>query len=137
MGIWGRIKTRNAIRDYATQLPPILKKKYGKHKHYNAKQVRGAVKEAGLNQSCLDYANAMYCTAEVYEELVKQDSVAGDYDTLRSEIADCCFDGNDTFTCHDLFDAATKNGALYGGVDVVDSDDADLCDTDCDVDDMD
>lgn len=96
-----------AIKSYVKVLPPILKKKYGKHKRYTERQVRKAVMETGLNQKYMDFALAMYISRQEFENLKKEREVSCDYDEARQEIAEDFFGGSIDFTIHDALDGSS------------------------------
>ena len=132
MGLINRIKKHYAVKSYVLKLPGILKKNYGKHKKYNESQVRKAIQKANLNCDYIAYAMAMYISKNEFESLLKKNTLNGDYDVLRHEVADSFFDGKANFTIHDVLDASTQGDGMSGGLDGFDGGSMDASDGDSD-----
>lgn len=113
MKLLNRIKKYFAIKSYSKKLPPILKKRYGKHKHYSKPQIKSSIEYCGLSEDYTDYAYAMHMSRKKYNEMREIKNDSDDFDLLRKEIADSCFDGNSNFTIHDALDFAAKSGSIF------------------------
>jgi len=132
MRIFERFRKRRAIRSYLTVLPPLLKKRFGKHKHYTEGQVLRTLNEAGLNQKYTDYALAMYVSHHEFESLMRENKLPCEYKEIRQEIADHFLKGDTSFNTHDVFDFAESPCDLstYGthlNEDIIDLDHIDSC----------
>jgi hypothetical protein len=100
------IKKRTTLKSYARLLPLFLKQKYGKHKRYSEEEIRTSIRQAGFDNSFIEYAYAMFMSRTEFEGLKHKDKDLEDYDTLRKEIAKSFFSGNTSFTIHDVLESA-------------------------------
>lgn len=100
------IKKRTILRSYARQLPLFLKKSYGKHKRYSGEEIRASIQEAGLDNSFIEYAYAMFMSRSEFGNLKDKNQDLADYDMLRKEIAKSFFSGDASFTIHDVLGSA-------------------------------
>lgn len=93
---------KRAIKSYMSALPWMLRKKYGKRKHYTADQVVETASELQLDQRWLEYAIATFCTRKEFEQSKVESGVETNYLSLREEIADRYFRGETRFTIHNV-----------------------------------
>jgi hypothetical protein len=128
MGIIERFKKRRALKAYVKVLPPLLKKRYGRHKKYTKGQIQRTVEASGLNEKYLYYAWAMYASRDNFEKLSESMNLPGDYDKLRQEIADSHFEGDVGFTIHDALESAETSTGIFGGDRVFDGSGTDVDD---------
>ncbi len=100
------IKKRTTLKSYARQLPLYLKKNYGKHKRYSEEEIRSSIQLAGFDNSFIQYAYAMFMSPAEFRRLKQKNQDLEDYDTLRKIIARSFFNGNTSFTIHDVLESA-------------------------------
>ena len=100
------LKKRAILKSYARQLPLSLKKRFGKHKRYSAEQIRASIQKDGFDNSCIEYAYAMFMSRTDFLGLKHKNKDLEDYNTLRKKIAKSFFGGNTSFTIHDVLQTA-------------------------------
>ena len=98
---FSNLKRRRAIKRYAKKLGPVLKKRYGKSKHYTSGQIRTAVTKRRLSHNHICYAYAMYMDKPSFTKLHEELGKECDYDSMRNEIGTLCFSGDSNFTSSD------------------------------------
>jgi hypothetical protein len=100
------LKKRAILKSYARQLPLSLKKRFGKHKRYSVEQIRASIQKDGFDNSCIEYAYAMFMSRTDFLGLKHKNKDFEDYNTLRKKIAKSFFGGNTSFTIHDVLQTA-------------------------------
>lgn len=81
------IQKRLAIRSYAKQLGPALRKLYGRQKTYTPAQVKQTIGSCGLSADYACYAFAMYCHRDNFDQYHRDTGENCDFDAMRTEIA--------------------------------------------------
>lgn len=114
MKILEHFKKQRALKTYVKVLPPLLKKRYGKHKRYTEGQVRKTAEAAGLNNKYIDFAYAMYMSRREFETFTSDQGLSCSYEECRKTIADDYFHGNASFTIHDALDSANTSSGFFG-----------------------
>lgn len=98
---FSNLKRRRAIKRYAKKLGPVLKKRYGKSKHYTQGQIQTAVTKRRLSHNHISYAYAMYMDKPSFNKLHEELGKECDYDSMRNDIGNLCFSGDSNFTSSD------------------------------------
>lgn len=95
-------KRRRAIKKYAKKLGPVLKKRYGKSKHYTPGQIKTATTKARLSHDHICYAYAMYMDKANFDTLHEELGKECNYNDMRNEIGTLCFSGDSNFSSSDV-----------------------------------
>ena len=74
---------RCSIKNYVRVLSRLLKKRYGKHKRYSAKQIKEASEAAGLDPRFLKYAYVIYMSRQDFDAMIKEQDYSWDYYEMR------------------------------------------------------
>ena len=90
---------RKAIKSYISKLPACLKKDYGSSKSYTIGQVRSSIERHGLNRTYAVYAYAIFMQEDDFLALDGDSGLS--YETVRQEVADSYFHGNNDFSVSD------------------------------------
>ncbi len=96
------IKERFVVRSYVRVLPIVLKKIYGKHKHYSEIEVRDAISSANLNDNYIDYAFAIFLSKKNFKIIRSKDNSLRKCNDLRKILAKRFFKGDMKFSIHDI-----------------------------------
>ena len=80
---------------------------YGIGETYTPGQVATAMEQTGCNCEFIDFAYAMFCSKDSFNEVSD-----ADYDSLHQEVSDICFGGNSNFS---FCDAASFSEDGYAG----------------------
>ena len=98
MNLFSNFTRRRIIKKYARTLGALLKRRYGRAKAYTPGQVKTTVDNSRLpaNDICIGYA--MYLGQIDFDRIHRELGKQCDYQAMRQEIADVCFDGDSQFT---------------------------------------
>ena len=112
MGVLMKMGESRAIKKIARNLPPFLVSGYGAGEVYTPGQVATAMDQTGCNCDFIDFAYAMFCTEDAFNEVSN-----GDYNSLQQGIGDICFGGNSNFSFSDASSFSEgSDGGSGGGV---------------------
>ncbi|MCG7539874.1 DUF6559 family protein [Pseudoalteromonas sp. OF7H-1] len=112
------------IKAFAKNLPSELKKLYGRSEYYTKGQVDRALSHkfkkysgGGVIVSDVCPAYAMFCTPKEFKEIHEAAGEACDYEELRKEITETCFDNATDFSFSSLESLSTSGGFFSSGGD--------------------
>ena len=122
MNILKKIRKYFVLRSYAKKLGPLLSKRYGKRKYYTAKQVRKTVDDSRFDPVLICYAYATYLTRKEFRRVHEEMGEECDYDSMRGEVCDKFYGGDQGFNPSAVEDAGHDlgggdSGDLGGGDD--------------------
>ncbi len=92
-----RMMKNRAIKAFAKKLPKFLVVSWGSSDEYSPGQVNKAIAETGCNATYANYAYAMFCSEDQFNEVCNED-----YAELKGEIGNLCFGGNSGFNSSDF-----------------------------------
>lgn len=92
---------RQGIKTYARALGPLLQKRYGRRDAYSAKQILKTSEEARLPPAYICYGLALFLFRDDFDRVHEERGELCDYDAMRQDIADACFDGDTNFSTDD------------------------------------
>ena len=104
-----RMMKNRAIKAFARKLPKFLVISWGSSDYYSPGQVNTAIAETSCNATYANYAYAMFCSEDRFNEVCN-----ADYAELKGEIGDLCFGGNSGFSSSD-FSVSTDSHSFGDG----------------------
>jgi len=87
------LQDENSIKAIAKSLPKKLVKAFDKKEFYTSDEVDTLFLEVFDTKENLQYAYAMFCSANHFAEIAKLKDINATYGELRTEVADKCFEG--------------------------------------------
>ena len=97
--------TENSIIKIARVLPLALIESDEKHPHYSIEYVKGIFKSKFKYEHNLEYAFAMFCSQQDFEEL----NLDSNYNDLRKDVSKNCFEGWPRFNFDSLLDYSRRS----------------------------
>lgn len=108
-------KRKKAIESYLRELPALLAKDYGRTKIYTPKQVRSTAERGGLPLVFVCFGIAMFSEKFEFDDYHQEIGEQCDYDSMRSEIGNTCFNGNSDF---DVTEIHLASSVIGGGFEI-------------------
>jgi uncharacterized membrane protein YgcG len=110
MGWWTQFRAGVAAASYASRLPRVLVREWGRGDFYTPGQIETAVKKAALNPEFIVFGYAAFLPRESFDALHVQSPIALDYDTARNLVRrNRPYDSGNTAS-----DSIMSNGILFG-----------------------
>jgi hypothetical protein len=108
LAMFGIFKKKLTLNSYIYKLTPALVKGFGALKFYTPGQVNRILEKTGLNSTYKQFAIAMFCGKEEFENFYQGDEAPG-YEKLRMELAKRYFNENDQFQMDDILRKASQS----------------------------
>lgn len=105
-GFFGRWFKRRTLRKQVGAVRKDLIRRYGKKRVYSTNEVRSVWRDRGYAPDYMCYAMAAYSPPADFHEYHERAGEPCDYQSMRAEVAEVCFNGHSDFTILDVVGAA-------------------------------
>jgi len=83
---------------------------WGRSDEYSLGQINKAIAETGCNAAYANYAYAMFCSEDKFNEVCELD-----YSQIKVEVGDLCFGGNSGFSSSDFSGSSSHSSYSRDG----------------------